>query len=107
LRTLILIFCLLGLSGCISYHHEGDERLSQTPKIVDGTDSQWLLDHLGEPLHRKLTEKGTEIWHYRFSEKEKTKVSLFLLFRVSSESDSEKNLFLELEEDRVVDHWYD
>mgnify|MGYP003339469599 FL=1 len=76
MRVLLIIICLVGLSGCISYHQEGDDRLSQAAHVTTGeTSKEWLLDNLGKPRHQKITSRGTEIWHYRFNEKEKTKVS--------------------------------
>ncbi len=104
----LALLCLLTitLSGCISYRSDGSNGLQQISGIRSGeTTVDWLEDQLGTPMSVRITNKGSEIWHYRFSEKEKTHVSLFLIFSVSNENTSSTDYYFEIV-DGVVDSFW-
>jgi len=104
----LAVLCLLAitLSGCISYRIEGDSNPQQISGVRSGeTSAHWLEDQLGTPMSIRKTNTGSEIWHYRFTEKEKTHVSLFLIFSLSNESTSSTDYYFELV-DGVVDSFW-
>jgi len=106
----LVLLCLLTitLSGCISYHSDGSNRQQQISGIRSGeTTAGWLRDQLGTPMSVRKTNNDSEIWHYRFSEIEKTHVSLFLIFSVSNESTSSTDYYFEIVDGVVDSFWQD
>jgi len=104
----LVLLCLwtITLSGCISYRSDGSNGRQQISGIRSGeTTVDWLEDQLGTPMSVRKTRMGSEIWHYRFSEKEKTHVSLFLIFSVSNENTSSTDYYFEIV-DGVVDSFW-
>ena len=109
MKNLILL-CLTAsvLSGCISYKSDGQVERQQVNAVRTGeTTADWLRDHLGSPLSVRKTNNGTSVWHYEFSEREKTHVSVFLIFSVTSENNRSTDYYFELVDDVVVDYWQD
>ena len=106
----LFLICLvaLTLSGCISYKSDGNTERQQVNAVRTGeTTGDWLRDHLGAPVSVRKTNRDTDIWHYKFNQHEKTKVSIFLIFNVSSESSRSTDYYFEIEDGVVVDYWQD
>ncbi|MFP6806963.1 MAG: hypothetical protein VB957_07250 [Pseudomonadales bacterium] len=109
MKPFILISLLvLTLSGCISYSSDGDSRHNYINGIETGiTTTDWLEHRLGMPKSVRTTSKGSEIWHYQFTEEEKTHVSLFIIFSVNNESHSSTDYFFEIVDGFVDSYWQD
>ncbi len=106
----IILIGLLGavLTGCISYRTDGDHNRQEVNSVRAGvTTADWLQDNLGAPKSVRKTGKGSEIWHYQFSEKEKTHVSLFLIFSVSNENEQSSDYYFEIADGVVESFWQD
>lgn len=102
----LLAIVALALSGCISYESDGHSSYNSISQIRKGhTTTAWLRENLGQPDSRHETESGTEIWHYEFDEREKTRVSLLLVFSVKTENRSSREFFFEINDNIVQDYW--
>ena len=105
-KIFLVLLSLMFVTSCISYSNEGGMPYTKTNAIEKGvTTRSWLYDHLGEPVSIHATRRGSDIWHYRFTAKERTKVSFLLLFNVSSKRESTRDLYLELMDGVVEDYW--
>jgi hypothetical protein len=107
MKHLILIASLaLTLPGCISYESDGNEVHQYVTGIRSGeTTAGWLEDHLGTPMSVRRTNMDSEIWRYQFNQREKTHVSLFLIFNVSSESNQSEDYYFEIVDGIVDSFW--
>jgi len=106
----LMVLCLtsLALSGCISYESDGNSERQQMHAVRSGeTTADWLTNNLGSPHSIRETKRDTDIWHYKFNQEEKTHVSIFLIFNVSSESNSSTDYYFEIDEGLVIDYWQD
>jgi hypothetical protein len=109
MRTFFLL-CLVSftISGCISYESDGNTERQQVNSVHTGeTTAEWLTNNLGSPHSVRKTNRDTDIWHYEFNQEEKTHVSIFLIFNVSSENKSSSDYYFELHDGVVVDYWQD
>ena len=107
MKHLILIASLaLTLTGCISYESDGNDTQQYVTGVRTGeTTTDWLEDHLGTPMSVRRTNMDSEIWHYQTNQREKTHVSLFLIFNVSNESNQSEDYYFEIVDGIVDDFW--
>lgn len=107
-RAALIAILSIVLTGCISYESDGSNRGERISEVRKGsTSSSWLSEYLGRPESRHTTDSGSEIWHYEFDEREKTRVSLFLVFRVKTENRSSRDYYFEVRDGVVEDYWQD
>ena len=105
-RGAVILALGIMLSGCISYESDGSNRYERISDVRKGaTSAAWLREYLGRPESRHTTESGSEIWHYEFDEREKTRVSLFLVFSVRTENRSNRDYYFEVRDGVVEDYW--
>ncbi len=109
MKHLVLItLSIATLSGCISYESDGNYVRQYVTGIRAGeTTADWLEDHLGTPMSVRRTNMDSEIWRYQFNQREKTHVSLFLIFNVSSESNQSTDYYFEIVDGIVDSFWQD
>ena len=94
------------VAACVSYQADNHHPYSEYQHVEPGvTTSAWLENNFGQPDHIEQTSAGTQVWQYEEQRREKTDVSLFILFDFSSVSTVSNSYFFELQDDVVLKSW--
>ena len=107
-RTFALLFSMLTLTSCISYHSDGNDKYNRPVGLEVGvTTETWVAKNLGKPYSKHTTRRGTSILHYTYDSNEETKVSLLLVINFHEKDRGTSHLYIELEDGIVTDFWDD
>ena len=72
---------------------------------VGATSAEWIERSFGPPDRRSSYDDSTEVWRYLNRSTSKSRVGLFLLFRVNVERDAVETLAIEMRDGTVSDYW--
>lgn len=72
---------------------------------VGATSAEWIERSFGPPDRRSSYDDSTEVWRYLNRSTSKSRVGLFLLFRVNVERDALETLAIEMRDGIVSDYW--